>query len=179
MTALAAGDGAWGAAPRKARKAPARKQAKRVKPAGKRSPKPLPASEATLIEARLKRFSLDAMRRAIADMTSALPAGKAPQATPETLKLLARYEKALPEVQAGLARKDASAVAEAREILDFQAKVLLGNLFRMDCDGGAVRQWCFDQDHNWYPTMMPDGNVLYTRWQKVHNVGFRVVCPVK
>ena len=35
----------------------------------------------------------------------------------------------------------------------------------MDYDGGAVRQLCFDQDHNWYPTMMPDGSVLYTRWE--------------
>jgi len=41
----------------------------------------------------------------------------------------------------------------------------VGNIFRMDSSGENVRQLCFDQDHNWYPTMMPDGAVLFTRWE--------------
>ena len=58
----------------------------------------------------------------------------------------------------------------------------------MDSDGGNVRQLCFDQDHNYRPTVMNDGRILYLRWAfrlsypgwlKIYNVGFRVVCPVE
>jgi len=35
----------------------------------------------------------------------------------------------------------------------------------MNGDGSGVRRLCFDQDHNFYPTMMNDGRVLYTRWE--------------
>ena len=35
----------------------------------------------------------------------------------------------------------------------------------MNRDGTGVRRLCFDQDHNFYPTMMSDGRVLYTRWE--------------
>jgi len=41
----------------------------------------------------------------------------------------------------------------------------VANLFRMDPDGGKMRQLCFDQDHNWCPTMLHNGRVLYTRWE--------------
>ncbi|HEX73267.1 MAG TPA: hypothetical protein ENN65_08135, partial [Candidatus Hydrogenedentes bacterium] len=41
----------------------------------------------------------------------------------------------------------------------------VANLFRMDNDGGNARQLCFDQDHNWCPTVMNDGRVLFTRWE--------------
>ena len=34
-----------------------------------------------------------------------------------------------------------------------------------DCPSGRVRQLCFDQDHNWCPTIMNDGKVLYQRWE--------------
>jgi len=44
-------------------------------------------------------------------------------------------------------------------------KTAVVNLFRMDADGGNVRQLCFDQDHNWHPSVMSDGSVLYTRWE--------------
>ena len=44
-------------------------------------------------------------------------------------------------------------------------KTAVVNLFRMDADGGNVRQLCFDQDHNWHPSVMGDGSVLYTRWE--------------
>jgi formylglycine-generating enzyme required for sulfatase activity len=43
--------------------------------------------------------------------------------------------------------------------------VAVANLFIMNADGANIRQLTFDQDHNWCPTMMPDGRVLYTRWE--------------
>jgi formylglycine-generating enzyme required for sulfatase activity len=41
----------------------------------------------------------------------------------------------------------------------------VANLCVMNCDGSGVRRLCFDQDHNFYPTMLHDGRVLYTRWE--------------
>ena len=40
-------------------------------------------------------------------------------------------------------------------------------LYRMDADGGdkSIRQLTFDQDHNWNPTVLPDGRVMYLRWE--------------
>ena len=38
-------------------------------------------------------------------------------------------------------------------------------LYLLDRNGGHVRQLCFDQDHNWCPTVMNDGKVLYLRWE--------------
>ncbi len=42
---------------------------------------------------------------------------------------------------------------------------LVANLYRMDAAGGNIRQLCFDQEHNWCPTVMDDGRVLYLRWE--------------
>jgi formylglycine-generating enzyme required for sulfatase activity len=39
------------------------------------------------------------------------------------------------------------------------------NLFRMDADGANMHQLCFDQEHNWCPTVLPSGRVLYLRWE--------------
>lgn len=39
------------------------------------------------------------------------------------------------------------------------------NLFRMDADGANMHQLCFDQEHNWCPTVLPNGRVLYLRWE--------------
>lgn len=39
------------------------------------------------------------------------------------------------------------------------------NLYRMDADGGHISQLCFDQEHNWCPTMLPNGRILYLRWE--------------
>ena len=44
-------------------------------------------------------------------------------------------------------------------------KTPVSNLYRMGADGGSVRQLCFDQDHNWHPSVMHDGSVLFTRWE--------------
>lgn len=45
------------------------------------------------------------------------------------------------------------------------AGVNVGMLYSMNADGGGVRQLCFDQDHNFCPTMLPDGRVMYLRWE--------------
>jgi len=41
----------------------------------------------------------------------------------------------------------------------------VANLFVMNSDGSGARRLCFDQDHDFYPTMMSDGRILYTRWE--------------
>ena len=41
----------------------------------------------------------------------------------------------------------------------------VSNLYQLDPASGSVRQLCYDQDHNWNPVVMPDGRVLYTRWE--------------
>jgi formylglycine-generating enzyme required for sulfatase activity len=41
----------------------------------------------------------------------------------------------------------------------------VANLCIMDADGKNIRQLCFDQDHNWCPTVLNNGRVLYTRWE--------------
>ncbi len=44
-------------------------------------------------------------------------------------------------------------------------KTPVSNLYIMNPDGSGVRQLCFDQDHDWCPTVMNDGRVMYTRWE--------------
>ena len=41
----------------------------------------------------------------------------------------------------------------------------VGNLHVMDADGTNERRITFDQDHNWNPTILHDGRVLYSRWE--------------
>ncbi len=41
----------------------------------------------------------------------------------------------------------------------------VGNLHIMNNDGSGMRRLCFEQDHNWYPTLLPNGRVLYLRWE--------------
>lgn len=41
----------------------------------------------------------------------------------------------------------------------------VANLYRMEPDGKTIRRLCFDQEHNWCPTVMNDGRVMYTRWE--------------
>jgi len=41
----------------------------------------------------------------------------------------------------------------------------VANLCIMNADGTAARQLCFDQDHNWCPTVLNNGRVLYSRWE--------------
>jgi formylglycine-generating enzyme required for sulfatase activity len=41
----------------------------------------------------------------------------------------------------------------------------VANFCRMDADGRNTRQLCFDQDHDWCPTVLNNGRLLYTRWE--------------
>ena len=41
----------------------------------------------------------------------------------------------------------------------------VANLYSMNADGTGIRQLCFDQDHNWGPTVLNNGRILYARWE--------------
>ncbi len=41
----------------------------------------------------------------------------------------------------------------------------VADLYRMDADGRNIRQLCFDQEHDWCPTVLNNGRVLYSRWE--------------
>ena len=43
--------------------------------------------------------------------------------------------------------------------------VQVASNYLLDPIKGITRQLCFDQDHNWDPTVMNDGKVLYQRWE--------------
>ncbi|MHC4328226.1 MAG: SUMF1/EgtB/PvdO family nonheme iron enzyme [Planctomycetota bacterium] len=45
------------------------------------------------------------------------------------------------------------------------ASVNVGMMYIMDGDGRNIRQVCFEQDHNFCPTVMHDGRILYLRWE--------------
>ena len=42
--------------------------------------------------------------------------------------------------------------------------VIVGMMFKMNGDGSGIRQIAFEQDHTYHPTVMPDGRILYLRW---------------
>jgi formylglycine-generating enzyme required for sulfatase activity len=41
----------------------------------------------------------------------------------------------------------------------------VSTLFTMDAHGKNIRQLGFDQEHDWCPTVMNNGRVMYTRWE--------------
>ena len=41
----------------------------------------------------------------------------------------------------------------------------VANLHLLSADRKTVRRLCFEQDNDWYPTVMPDGRVMYLRWE--------------
>ena len=41
----------------------------------------------------------------------------------------------------------------------------VANLYLMQPDGSRIRQLCFDQEHDWCPTVMNNGRILYSRWE--------------
>jgi len=41
----------------------------------------------------------------------------------------------------------------------------VANLYLMNPDGSSIRQLCFDQDHDWNPSVLNNGRVLYQRWE--------------
>ncbi len=44
------------------------------------------------------------------------------------------------------------------------AGVIVGMMYAMDADGTNIRQMCFEQDHNYCPTVLGDGRIMYLRW---------------
>ncbi|MDP6524881.1 MAG: SUMF1/EgtB/PvdO family nonheme iron enzyme [Kiritimatiellia bacterium] len=38
-------------------------------------------------------------------------------------------------------------------------------LYRMNAGGGNIRQLCFEQDHDYHPTITENGRVMYLRWE--------------
>ncbi|HEY3323204.1 MAG TPA: SUMF1/EgtB/PvdO family nonheme iron enzyme [Planctomycetota bacterium] len=41
----------------------------------------------------------------------------------------------------------------------------VANIYRLETQTGAIRRLTFEQEHNWCPTMLPNGQVLYLRWE--------------
>ena len=41
----------------------------------------------------------------------------------------------------------------------------IGHLYNADLNGGSIRRLTFDQEHNWCPTLLADGRVMYLRWE--------------
>ncbi|HRT28230.1 MAG TPA: hypothetical protein P5527_00410 [Kiritimatiellia bacterium] len=44
-------------------------------------------------------------------------------------------------------------------------QTLISNLYRSDLDGSNIRRLAFDGASTFYPQQLPDGRVLYTRWE--------------
>jgi hypothetical protein len=40
-------------------------------------------------------------------------------------------------------------------------------LHRMEADGTGLRTLSFHETHEWHPSVLPDGRILYTRWDYV------------
>ena len=45
------------------------------------------------------------------------------------------------------------------------AGVTVAMTYSMEANGQNIRQLCFEQDHNYCPTVMNDGRILYLRWE--------------
>ncbi|MCL2305122.1 MAG: SUMF1/EgtB/PvdO family nonheme iron enzyme [Planctomycetaceae bacterium] len=41
----------------------------------------------------------------------------------------------------------------------------VGNIYRLEPDGKTVRQLTFEQDQDWCPVPMPNGRIMYLRWE--------------
>ena len=41
----------------------------------------------------------------------------------------------------------------------------VSNIYRYDTASGAIRQLTFEQDHDWCPTVLNNGRILYLRWE--------------
>jgi len=44
-------------------------------------------------------------------------------------------------------------------------RVRMSNSYRLDPQSGVVERLTYDQDSNWYPSVLNDGRVLYVRWE--------------
>lgn len=47
----------------------------------------------------------------------------------------------------------------------FSGTDYVANLHLMNADGSGIRRLTYEQDNNWHPTMLPNGRVLYLRWE--------------
>ena len=43
----------------------------------------------------------------------------------------------------------------------------VGNIYRLETDGKTIRQLTFEQDQDWCPVLLPNGRVLYLRWEYI------------
>lgn len=41
----------------------------------------------------------------------------------------------------------------------------IANFYRLDTRSGAIRQLTFEQEHDWNPVVLPNGRILYQRWE--------------
>jgi len=48
----------------------------------------------------------------------------------------------------------------------------VGNFHIIDPDGSNQRRICYDQDHNWHPTVMENGRVMFLRWEYTGQVHY-------
>lgn len=46
-----------------------------------------------------------------------------------------------------------------------QGNSYVANIYRLDVATGAIRRLTVDQDHNWNPTLLNNGRVMYLRWE--------------
>jgi len=46
-----------------------------------------------------------------------------------------------------------------------QGNSYVANIYRLDRATGTIRRLTFDQDHNWNPTLLNNGRVMYLRWE--------------
>ncbi|MBT7171159.1 MAG: SUMF1/EgtB/PvdO family nonheme iron enzyme, partial [Phycisphaerales bacterium] len=51
-------------------------------------------------------------------------------------------------------------------------KNVIANTYQLDRTTGKIRRLTFDQDANWNPTVLPDGRVLYLRWEYADTAHF-------
>ena len=49
---------------------------------------------------------------------------------------------------------------------------LVSSTYKLNTKTGRIRQLTFDQDSNWNPTILPDGRVLYLRWEYTDTAHF-------
>jgi formylglycine-generating enzyme required for sulfatase activity len=43
----------------------------------------------------------------------------------------------------------------------------VGNIYRLETDGKTIRQLTFEQDQDWCPVLLPNGRILYLRWEYI------------
>jgi len=43
----------------------------------------------------------------------------------------------------------------------------VGNIYRLETDGKTIRQLTFEQDQDWCPVLLPNGRVMYLRWEYI------------